>query len=192
MGTGTHWSLGSLTSGPPWQEGCRIAGLVEPWSPVYRRPDIPRLREDNGPAFHDHYSWGGAPLPELSVQECFLFPGRTGPPPRRPFCLRRLGWSLVLPGDFGKEMDLNVTRFFNRLCSETQRKSVQDFGLLRKAPPKGPPVKEGPKISSGTISGSFSGRVPKKILHSQEAEVGCQVGEDETRETSPLRSARLL
>ena len=44
--------------------------------------------------------------PSPPAPDRFLFSGRTGPPPRR------LGWSPVPPGNFGKEMDRNETRFW--------------------------------------------------------------------------------
>jgi hypothetical protein len=50
------------------------------------------------------------------VQDRFLFPGRTGHPPREPDSSTideaRLGWSPVFPRNFGKETGVNETRFW--------------------------------------------------------------------------------
>jgi hypothetical protein len=63
--------------------------------------------ENTSHAAHDDTSGEdalpSAPFP--SVPERFLFSGRTGHPPRR------LGWSPVFPGNFGKEMGRIETRF---------------------------------------------------------------------------------
>jgi hypothetical protein len=89
------------------------------------------------------------------VQIRFISPGRTGHPPRRRSSWNgsatRLGWSLVLPGDFGNETALDVTRFFKRLCVEARRNSVHEFESFRNAAPLGPLMKRGPNDIIGGI-----------------------------------------
>jgi hypothetical protein len=103
------------------------------------------------------------PIRNPSIPDWFFSPGRPGHPPRR----ASLGVSLVLPGDFGKETDRDVTRFFKRLCSETRRCSDQNVGFLRKATPPRAPVLRGAhrhdrnrhRDRSGVSIGIFSRRI---------------------------------
>ena len=104
-------------------------------------PNIPVGRQNDDRPPHDDVP-GGSSLLGPSIQDRFIFPGRPGHPPRRPSSRWtrpiRLGWSLVLPGGSVDEVDLDVTRFFKRLCSEGRRNSVPKVGNFRKAVPPGP------------------------------------------------------
>jgi hypothetical protein len=108
---------------------------------TWRWGNILRPRRNNRRGFHDS-SLGGSTLSRPSLQDCFISPGRTGHPPRRPSFRKTrsasLGWSLVFPGGSVDEMDLDVTRFFKRLCSEGRRKSVHEVGNFRKPRPPAP------------------------------------------------------
>jgi hypothetical protein len=64
-----------------------------------------------------------------SVAECFLFSGRTGRPPK-PF-----GWSPVVPGDVGKEMGRNETRFLEKPPPGPRRRYAPKWPGSAKNPP---------------------------------------------------------
>jgi hypothetical protein len=75
--------------------------------PRWGWPRIPGLLSEHLSRDSRLCHWGAtcfrAPFP--SIPQWFLFPGRTGHPPRS------LGWSPVVPGNFGKESARNETRF---------------------------------------------------------------------------------
>jgi hypothetical protein len=102
------------------------------------------------------FSLGRSLLLRPSVWERFISPGRTGHPPRRPLSASTrgasLGWSLVLSGDFGNEMDLNVTRFSKDSARRRGEALSKASEVFEKPPPQGPPHQGEPRNIIGRRS----------------------------------------
>jgi hypothetical protein len=107
-----------------------------------RRVNIPCRRQNNSRSTLDDFQgWerAGSTPPFRTVS---YLPGgrdtRRGVARQPKTRVTSLGWSLGLPGGGVDAMDLNVTRFFKRLCSEGRRKSVPRVGNFRIAAPPDP------------------------------------------------------
>jgi hypothetical protein len=84
--------------------------------------------------------WGEAcaRAPFSSVPEWFLFLGRTGHPPRS------LGWSPVVPGNFGKESARNETRFLEKPQGAAEKVRTEMVWIRKE--PSLPPLSSGRQL----------------------------------------------
>jgi hypothetical protein len=98
-----------------------------------------------------------------SVPESFFFSGRTGHPPRR------LGWSPVVPGKFGKETARNETCFFEKPRWGPRRRYGSRMAFWVRTPPTYSPRHRGRKHIIGpgfwivlSFGSEFFSRRPEK------------------------------